>query len=112
MVPPLGGWLGETRRAAASRKGVRAMCGEVWSHPTKKVVAASAALVGLYSISLGVLQLTVGRSHSELVDSLTLGGNFGLTTLLYLLLRRVDDCLARAAVFTFLSGGQPPLPAP
>jgi len=104
MVPPLGGWLGETRRAAASRKGVRAMCGEVWSHPTKKVVAASAALVGLYSISLGVLQLTVGRSHSELVDSLTLGGNFGLTTLLYLLLRRVDDCLARAAVFTFLSG--------
>ncbi len=103
-VPPLCGWLGERRRAVQ----YRALCVDVWRHPTKRIVAASAGLVACYSILLGSLQLTVGQTDPEVGDTITLIGNPLMTLCLYALLRRVDRCLAKAAAFTFLSGALQP----
>lgn len=109
-VPPLGGWLGEKRRSgrSCSADQYRALCSDVWSHPTKRIVASSAALVACYSIFLGTMQLTLGQEQPEVADTITLIGNPCLAWLLFLLLRRVDPCLAKAAAFTFLSGALQP----
>ena len=108
-IPPMLGWLGEKRRPGprglrATLQDSRALCGQVWSHPTKKFIVASAAIVGTYSVTLACIQLSLGQNHPNAVAIFTLVGNALLCTALYVTLRQLDVVLARAVVFTFLKG--------
>ena len=72
--------------------------------PGSLQVAASALLVGLYSITLGVLQLTAGGSAPNFVAAFSVIGNFVLCFGLNRLLSAVDVTLGRAVMFPFLQG--------
>ena len=100
-LPPLLGWLDEPKREHIS---ARALCRDVWTHRTKRVVARSALLVGLYSVVLGVVQATWAATHPAASELLLLLGNASLCGSLYMWLRTVDETLARAAAYTFLKG--------
>uniref|UniRef100_A0A7S0J6I0 Uncharacterized protein n=1 Tax=Calcidiscus leptoporus TaxID=127549 RepID=A0A7S0J6I0_9EUKA len=105
VFPAAAGWLGEKRAAharSAPFTAVRRRCAEVFGDPIKRRVAAAALLVGAYSVSLGLLQVSLGSGHPLLAGSLTAGGNLALCLSLYALLRAVDGCLARAIVYAFL----------
>ena len=106
-VPASLGWLGERQRlplriAGGTLLAARRRCAEVWQDPVKRSVASSALLVSAYSIALGSLQVSLGASQPALVGALTVVGNLLLCLGLFLLLRVVDGCLARALVYAFL----------
>jgi hypothetical protein len=84
-VPPHFDWLGERGRAADSRgcaADSRRLCADVCAHRTKRLVALSAAMVGAYSITLGLVQIVVGASYPASVQAFTVTGNSALAILL------------------------------
>ena len=86
VMPACLGWLGELpeeRQQAAS-------CTAQLHHPMRRRVAAAAALVGVYSIAVGILQLTLGHSARSAVAAATLVGNLLLCLGLWLILRGLD----------------------
>ena len=101
-VPALFNWLGERRKESALRAIDRWR--QMMQEKTKRLVALAALLVGVYSISLGVLQLTMGRIAPNFMATFTIVGNFALCTSLWWLLSHVDVTLGRAVMFPFLQG--------
>ena len=106
-VPAALGWLGEKRRVG--RPGIRGccettaqVCATVTGSDQKRRVVVSAGVVGAFSISLGVVQLQLGRNLPLVVTLYTVLGATTVVFTLYGLLRGVDEVLARAAVFVFL----------
>ena len=75
----------------------------MWRDPTKRLVASAAALVGVYSCSLGLLNMLFGGMHPHTVGILTILGNSALCVCLYWMLAALDGCLARALVYSFLT---------
>lgn len=99
-LPGCLGWLGEVRRPKAVRD-----CRQQLAHPARRIVTQAAALVGGYSLVMGALQLGLGHtSLRHALGVITLCGNALLCLGLWLLLRRLDRCLARATVYAFLEG--------
>ena len=64
-VPPLLGWLKEKRRPGygvgpiGSLADAKQLCGDVSRHTTKRRILTAAGVVGLYSLTLGIVQLNV-----------------------------------------------------
>jgi hypothetical protein len=112
-LPAFLGWLGEKKRAG--RPGIRGCCetarsvyDEITDRPEKKQVIRAAFLVGCFSVSLGLLQLLVGSSMPLLVGLYTVLGAVCLVCGLYVILRSVDETLARAVIFVFLKNAMCP----
>jgi hypothetical protein len=105
LIPASLGWM--ESRAAGAVSGVRAsaadarrLCGSVWTDPIKRRVAGTAVVVGLFSITIGMVNLEAAEWAG--LTSFCIVADFLLCGAVYLLLRGVDETLARAAVFTFL----------
>ena len=106
-VPALLGWLGEKRRPG--RPGLMGFFESlsqrtkyICSTPNKKNVIKSASVVGAFSVSLGAIQLLAGESSPLFVAIYNVLGACIITVTLYIVLRRIDEALARAVVFTFI----------
>ena len=116
LLAPAGlGWLGETRRRVGRVSpgscwprgwAPECLCAEMLADPTRRRVLAAALLVGVYSVTVGVLQINMGSSGAVNVGVIV--ANFALCGVLYVCLRPVDEALARALVYRFLHGATTP----
>lgn len=106
LVPPLNGWVDERKPGAQS--GVRAscadarqLCASAWQHETKRRVTGAAAIVGLLSITIGMVNLEASDWPGLAAFCVVADGLLCLAV--YLSLVKVDKMLACAAVYTFVS---------
>ena len=89
-LPPLMGCLSERRLAGASASlcpRPTLLCKDICSARAKRLVALAAATVGVYSISLGLVQINLGDDASNLKMAFVLVGNSLLCLCLYFVLR-------------------------
>lgn len=103
---PLQGWIGEKR--APQVKGACTRCTRMLHHPHKRPVALAAGLTAAYSCTVGIVQTAFSASSPASVTLFTIGANMGFCLALFLVLRSVDECLARAAVFVLLQNALVP----
>jgi len=68
---------------------------ELCDNPTGRLVLIAALLVGVYSISLGAVQIGLGATQPMAVAGVTVVGNCVLCTTLYAVLRGVDATMAK-----------------
>ena len=111
LIPPTFGWI-ERRPPNLQRErcvsAVRRLCGQTWGEKNKRSIVGAALIVVVFSVSMFSFNLLPFVQGWSGLTPFNLVADIGLCISLYFMLRRVDKCLAGAAVYTFLSNALAP----